>query len=137
MVITFNQSPPPILIPAVNDYKAFFENIKQLIKGEPFLCKSSINGIKFSTSSPDSYRTVIKFLQTKKAAFHTYQLKQDSAFKIVIRNLHHSIPITEIIKEFLALEHIPRNVTNILHENNKQFLPLFFIDLEPDINNKN
>jgi len=76
--------PPPIFIRVVNDYKAFCDNIKQLMKGEPFLCKSSINCIKLSTSSSDSYRSVIKFLQTNKAAFYTYQLKQGRAFRIVI-----------------------------------------------------
>ncbi|KAL4100933.1 hypothetical protein QTP88_020958 [Uroleucon formosanum] len=98
--------PPPIFIRVVNDYKAFCDNIKQLTNGEPFVCKSSIKGIKLSTSSPDSYRSVIKFLQSNKAAFHTYQLKQDRSFRIVIRNLHHSTPIKEIEKELLALGHM-------------------------------
>lgn len=31
---------------------------------------------------------------------------------------------------------MPRNVTNFLHRITKQPLPLFFVDLEPDINNK-
>jgi len=128
--------PPPIFIRVVNDYKAFCDNIKQLTKGSPFVCKSSITGIKLSTSSPDSYRSVIKFLQSNKAAFHTYQLKQDRAFRIVIRNLHHSTPIKEIEKELSALGHMPRNVTNVLHIVTKQPLPLFFVDLETDINNK-
>jgi len=48
-----------ILICIVNDYKAFYENIKTIPKGEAFLCKSSTNSIKLTTSSPDSYRSVI------------------------------------------------------------------------------
>jgi len=40
--------PPPIFIRVVNDYKAFCDNIKQLTNGEPFVCKSSMKGIKLS-----------------------------------------------------------------------------------------
>jgi hypothetical protein len=68
--------PPSIFICVVTNYKIFCDNIKQLTKDESFLCKSSINGIKLSTSSPDSYRAVIKFLQNNKAAFYTYQLNK-------------------------------------------------------------
>lgn len=128
--------PPPIFIRVVTDYKSFCESIKKLTNGEPFLCKSSTNGIKLSTNSPDSYRTVIKFLQTNKAAFHTYQLKQDRAFRIVIRNLHHSTPINEIKNELATFGHTTRNITNVLQRITKKPLPLFFVDLEPDINNK-
>ncbi|KAL5235228.1 hypothetical protein ACI65C_002638 [Semiaphis heraclei] len=54
--------PPPIFIRTVKDYKAFCDSIKEITKGEPFLCKSSINGIKLSTSSADSYRTFSQVL---------------------------------------------------------------------------
>jgi len=128
--------PPPIFIRTVKDYKAFCDSIKEITKGEPFSCKSSINGIKLSTSSADSYRTVIKFLQSNKADFHTFQLKEDRAFRVVIRNLHHSTPISEIKNELIALGHTPRNITNVLQRTTKQPLPLFFIDLEPNINNR-
>jgi hypothetical protein len=39
-------------------------------------------------------------------------------------------------KELTALGHMPRNVTNVLHRINKKPLSLFFVDLEPNINNK-
>ncbi|KAL4104827.1 hypothetical protein QTP88_020103 [Uroleucon formosanum] len=128
--------PPLIFIRTVKDYKAFCDSIKEITKGEPFSCKSCINGIKLSTSSADSYRTVIKFLQSNKADFHTFQLKEDRAFRVVIRNLHHSTPISEIKNELIALGHTPRNITNVLQRITKQPLPLFFIDLEPNINNR-
>ena len=127
---------PPIFIRTVKDYKAFCDSINDITKGKPFLCKNSINGIKLSTSSADSYHTVIKFLQSNKVDFHTFQLKEDKAFRVVIRNLHHSTPISEIKNELTALRHTPRNITNVLQRITKQPLPLFFIDLEPNINNR-
>jgi len=55
-------SPPPIFIRTVNDFNTFCNTIKEVTKGEQFSCKSSINGIKLSTQSPDSHRFVIKFI---------------------------------------------------------------------------
>ena len=128
--------PPPIFIRVVNDFNTFCNSIKKLTKGEHFSCKSSTNGVKISTTSADSYRSVIKFLQESKADFHTYQLKQDRAYRVILRNLHHTTPIEEIKNELLAHGHTTRNITNVLQRNTKLPLPLFFIDLEPAINNK-
>jgi len=128
--------PPPIFIRVVNDFNAFCNSIKTFTNGEHFSCKSSTNGIKLSTTSADSYRSVIKFLQDSKADFHTYQLKQDRAYRVILRNLHHTTPIDEIKNELLAHGHQTRNITNVLQRNTKLPLPLFFIDLEPAINNK-
>lgn len=131
-----SKPPPPIFINLVNDFKSFCSQIKSLTKGEPFTCKSSTNGVKLLTTSPNSYREVIKYLKSNKADYHTYQPKQDRAYRIVIRNLHHTTPLDDIKKELLDLGHIARNVTNVLQYNTKVPLPLFFIDLEPAINNK-
>jgi hypothetical protein len=54
----------------------------------------------------------------------------------VIRNLHPSTKI-EFIKEELGKNgHLARNITNVLQNLTKIPLPLFFIDLEPALNNK-
>jgi hypothetical protein len=105
--------PPPIFIRVVNDFNAFCNSMKKLIKGEHFSCKSSTNGLKLSTTSADSYRSVIKFLQDSKADFHTYQLKQDRAYRVILRNLHYTTPIEEIKNKLLAHGHTTRNITNV------------------------
>jgi hypothetical protein len=78
-----------------------------------------------TTSSTDSYHAVIK------AGFHTFPFKEDRAFKVVIRNLHHSTPISEIKNELTALGHMTHNIINVLQCIIKQPLPLFFVGLEP------
>jgi len=128
--------PPPIFIRRINNCNSFCKNIKEVINGENFTCKSSTNGVKLSTKSSDSYRSVIKFLQYNKADFHTYQLKEDRAYRVVLRNLHHTTPIEEIKNELISHGHTPRNVTNVLQRNSKLPLPMFFIDLESALNNK-
>jgi len=54
-----SKPPPPIYINLVNDFKSFCSQIKTITKGEPFTCKSSTNGVKLLTTSPNSYREVI------------------------------------------------------------------------------
>jgi len=58
--------PPPIFIRVVNDFNAFCDSIKNLTKGEHFSCKSYTNGVKLSTTSANSYRSIIKFKATKR-----------------------------------------------------------------------
>jgi hypothetical protein len=101
-----------------------------------FSCKGSNNSVKLLTSTPNSYREVMQFLKSTNADYHTSQLKQDRAYRVVIRNLHHTIPPEDIIKNLLDHGHIARNVTNVLQYNTKAPFPLFFVDLEPAINNK-
>jgi hypothetical protein len=89
-----------------------------------------------STSTPTSYRYVIKFLKRIKADFHTYQPKQERAYRIVVRNLHHTTCISDIKEELLSNGHFARNINNVLQYNTKRPLPLFFINIEQANNNK-
>lgn len=52
--------------------------------------------MKLSTQSAESYRSVIQFLQQNKADFHTFQLKEDMIYRVVIKNLHYATHIEEI-----------------------------------------
>lgn len=71
----FQNFHPPIFIRLINDFKSFCPTICSVTNGETFTYKSSTNGLKLSTSTPTSYKNVIKFLKNSKADFHTYQPK--------------------------------------------------------------
>lgn len=131
--------PPPIFIKTkIQNYQQFCENIKNIIEPtDDFTCKSSTEAIKINTTSSNAYRSIIKYLKDANAEFFTYQLKENKPYRIVIRNLH---PTTspDYIKEELEKEGFQaRNVTNALHRVSKIKLPLFFVDLEPALHNKN
>lgn len=53
----------------------------------------------------------------------------------MIKNLHPTTDISFIKDELTSLGFQPRNIMNVLHRQSKAPLPMFFIDLEPDINN--
>ena len=77
-----------------------------------------------------------KFLKEKNIIHHTYQLKQKRSFRVEIRHLHHSVDIEEVKSELLDKGFEVRNMINIRHKITKEPMPLFFVDLEPNEDNK-
>jgi hypothetical protein len=63
-------------------------------------------------------------------------MKQDRAYGIVIITLHYSTPTAQITAELEDQGHEVRNILNVIHRTTKEALSLFFIDLEPNANNK-
>ncbi|KAF0691540.1 Uncharacterized protein FWK35_00038329, partial [Aphis craccivora] len=91
-------------------------------------------------------RRTIKVLEEQKVEYRRYQLKTEK-FLAVIRGLHPETDPCDIESELSELEHLVHNVTNIqikkkIDPNNKLSnrtivrLPLFFMDLKPQANNK-
>lgn len=91
--------------------------------------------LKLQLNTPDNYRKIIHFLKDNNSEYHTYQLKSDKPFRVVIRNLHSSTPVSEISAAIEEIGHSVIQVTNIIHHQTKIPLPLFFVDLEIDENN--
>jgi hypothetical protein len=81
-------------------------------------------------ATPDSYCKLIKHLQEDKIIYHTNQMKQERAYRIVIRNLHCLTPTAQITAELEKQGHKVRNILNVKHRITKGLLSLFFIDLE-------
>jgi len=128
--------PPPIIIKGVNDFVSLRSELIDLVGPDNFTFKSSINSLKVQTKNPESYRAIIHFLQSAEAEFHTYQMQENKAYRIVIRNLH---PTTNIAEIRTAIEEIGfqvRQITNVQHKTLKLNLPIFFVDLEPSELNK-
>ena len=61
--------------------------------------------------------------------YYTYQLKEDKPFRVVIRHLHHSIPMDEIKQALEEIKFKVSSIKNIVHPRTKSPLPLFFINL--------
>jgi hypothetical protein len=112
-------------------------HLSAVIEEEQYHCKViSKDTVKIYVATPDSYRELIKHLQEDKIIYHTYQMKQERAYRIVIRNLHYSTAIVQITAELEKQGHKVQNILNGKHRITKGPLSLFFIDLEPKENNK-
>lgn len=128
--------PPPIIVRGIKDFISVRAELIDIVGPENFSVKATINTLKIQPSSPEAYRGIIHFLKDADAEFHTYQMKEDKAFRIVIRNLHPSTTPIEIKTAIEEIGFSVRSVTNVLSKIEKIKLPLFFADLEPaEINN--
>lgn len=129
--------PPPIFVQGVANYQQMVDSITHILENEQYTTKCMAgNDIKINVHSPDTYRKLVRHFHENKVTFHTYQIKQERAYRVVIRHLHPTIPTNLIIEELALHNHKIRNIINIKHRTTKEPLPLFFIDLEPADNNK-
>jgi hypothetical protein len=83
-----------------------------------------------------AYRTITKALAAKNTEFHTYKPKEDRSYRVVLKNMHFSIPTDNIKSEIEKLGHQVTNIWNMTHHRTKLPLSKFFIDLKPAPNNK-
>lgn len=130
--------PPPIFIPGVKSITEFSALLQAEVQNGDYTHKTIDNSgqIKIMAKNVETYRKITRQLDTAGASYHTYQLKQQRAYRAVIRSLHPSTPPEEIKGAIEQRGHQVRNVTNIRHGKTKEPLPLFFVDLEPNTNNK-
>ena len=129
--------PSPIYVYAVTNYRDMVKCLTEILEEEQYCCKALPNEtVKINVNTSDCYRRPIKRLRDDKTVPHTSQIGEERAYRVVIRNLHHSIPPTEIRAELETLGHKVRNVLNTRHRVTKEPLPLHFVDLEPQDNNK-
>jgi hypothetical protein len=129
--------PPPIFIHGVQNYEEMVKHIQLIAEQEQYITKSLANNVvKINCENPDTYRKMIKEFQAQNIYHHTYQLKEERAFRIVIRYLHHSTNLDSIKQELAELGHKVRNIINARHKITKEPLNLFFVELEPAPNNK-
>lgn len=128
--------PPAIYIPNVHNINLMVKKLNSVIPND-FNFKSLREGqVRLMIKSVDSYRKCIKYLETEKINFHTYQLKQERAYRIVIKGLHPSTPVEDIKAELILLGHDVRSVRNAVSRVTKEPLSMFFVDLDPKPNNK-
>lgn len=128
--------PPPIFLSEVSDIKGMLAYLETKIKKELFFYKVQRDGhVRVMVKTIEEYRKLVKTLNTDFVKFHTYQLKHERAFRVVIKNLHFSTDIDLIKQDVESKGHAVRNISNIKSRVTKEPLNLFYLDIEP--NNKN
>lgn len=129
--------PPPIFIYGVKNFKEMQNNFSEVIEDETYYSQALPNDtVKISTQTVETYRKLVRHLKEENIIHHTYQIREERAYRVVIRHLHHSIPIEDIKAELEKEGHKVRNIMNVKHRVTKEPLSLFFVDLEPQKNNK-
>jgi hypothetical protein len=129
--------PPPIFLHDVIKYYKMIHTINEVAETEKFYTKSMANNVvNIIFLTPETDRTLNKHFKDNDVYYHTYQLKEEMANRVVIKYLHHSTEIEDIRQDLLQQGHVARNIVNARHRVTKEPLNLFFVDLEPSTNNK-
>ena len=131
-------SPPPIFIPRVTNISDMIKTLRQVIDYNEFSHKTFPNGdVRVKVKSIDGYRALTKHLDKHNINFHTYQLKNERAYRVVLRHLHHTYCVDTLKAAIELLGHKVRNISKVINRATKTAFPsLFFVDLEPAKNNK-
>ena len=88
---TRNHKPQPIFIHGVINYGEMINQIRNIAEDEQYTTKSLINNvIKINCVTPETRRKLIKYFKESNTYYHTYHLKEERAYRIVIKHLHHS-----------------------------------------------
>jgi hypothetical protein len=69
--------------------------------------------IKVQPKTSESYRKIIKALAKILMEFHTYKLKEERSYTVVLKDMHYSINTQEIKTEIDNLGHTVTNILNI------------------------
>ena len=127
---------PPIYVAGVQNIHPLKELLLK-IAGDDFELKAlQGNQVKIQPKPSKKYSTIIKALAEKHTEFHTYQPKENRSFRVVLRGLHYSTNTQDIKTEIENLGHTVVNIFNIKQSRTNIPLPLFFIDLKQNPNNK-
>ena len=130
--------PPPIFVYAVTNFKAMLDDLTDVAEPDTYRTAALENDtVKITVNTTDTYRSTVYHMKEDNIVHHyTYRIKVERAYRIVIRQLHHSVPLEDIKEELQKEGHTVRNIMNIKHKQTEDPLSLFFIDLEPQANNK-
>ena len=129
--------PPPIFLHGVLNFTDMMKSLKEVVEEEQFFTKILTNNvIKFVSLTPETYRKIVTHCKERNIYYHTYQLKEERAFRVVLKHLHYSSNLDDIKQELSSLGHVVRNIINVKHRLSKEPLNIFYIDIEPATNNK-
>jgi len=95
------------------------KELRTIVKADSFSYKATGGGnIRLLPKDSTTYRKIVAYLDNCPKPFQTCQLKEERAFRIVVKGLHHTTPLEEV------------------KEATKMSLSMFFINLAPAPTNK-
>ncbi|KAM8701321.1 hypothetical protein ACLKA7_004889, partial [Drosophila subpalustris] len=94
--------PPPIFVPDVSDIGGFITDVALAIGSLKFEYKSGTDGrVRVNLEDKESFSKLKSYLNENEIRYQTFQAKDERAYRIVVKGLHHSMNI-DLIKEALA-----------------------------------
>lgn len=128
--------PPPIFVSMVENAQPLICLLNSVANNGFEIKVLRDNEIKIQPSSEETYSVITKALIEKNTQFHTYKLKGERPFNVVVKGLHQSSSPEDIKIELESLGFDILNVSNVKHRLTKKPLPMFYVNMKQNANNK-
>lgn len=137
--------PPPIVVSGVTNYEQMIRSLNSIIGENLYSCKTQADGdVRILTNTIAHYRSLEEFLNKMKLEYHTYQVKSERTFDVVLHNLHRSYDQGDLKEILNAKGHKVKSMSLMQrsvfdrHLQTRVFVDMdkFLIHLEPAPNNK-
>ena len=120
----------------VNNIQPLIDLLSDSAEGKYEIKILKAEEVRVQPRTDKTYSIIVKELQKKGTEFHTFKSKQDRSFRVVLKNIHPSMDITEIKAAIDDFGHQVTNIWNIKARQTRKHLPMLFVDLKPNSNNK-
>lgn len=129
--------PPPIIVPGVHSIVDMLADLGEITEPGSFTYKATGGGcVRIMPKDSSTYRKIVDHMDNHNMAFRTFQLKENRAFRVVIKGIHSTTPVQHIIDDLKRLGHIVRDIKNAVSRMTKNPMAMFFVNLEPASTNK-
>ena len=113
--------PPPIFVHGVLNYREMIKRITDIAEDEQYCKKYLANDvIKLNYVTSETHRKLVECFEEDNIFYCTYQIKEVTAYRIVIKYLHHSTDTEDIRQELSELGYIVRNIIHAQHRTTKE-----------------
>lgn len=130
--------PPPIILYGIEDVNKLTELVETVADKSSFTYRlTNRNQLRINTLDIEAYQQIITKFRENGLIGHTFNKKEERPCRIVIRNLHHTTPISEIKKEMEKTGNtVVGEIINSRFGPEKKPTSTFFVNLQPGPNNK-
>lgn len=133
---SIKQNIPPFILYFVTAMPPLIKLIESCIDKNSYLIQvMNGNKVKVQVSTIDNYKLLKSVFDANNVARHTYSLEEEKKHRVVLKNMHHSTSVDDIIKELQNLGHEVTNIMNVTNRQTKEKKNLFFIDIKRNDNN--
>lgn len=130
--------PPPIILYGIENVHKLIELLESDVERHTFSIKIvNKNQLRISCTEVETYRSIIATVRKNGLIGHTFNTKDQRCCRVVVRNLHHTTPHSEIRDAIKSTgNEVSGEIVNARYGPEKTPTSTFFVNLLPSVNNK-
>lgn len=129
--------PPAIILYGIEDVNKLAELLSTAAEQDQFRFKIANPRLIISSSDMEVYKAIINCIRANGLIGHTFNCKNNRCYRLVIRNLHHTTPLSAIAEEIEKTGNkVFGEIINVKYGPEKKPTSTFFVNLVQDPNNK-